>query len=141
MPKVNLKIDLLDKKQSHVFNAKYDTETRVAQVRTFRKTVASKYDIDPEHVHEEIAKGNRIKLKVYVDNATRKSIAMDGKVSNGDIDGKKKNTLDYLIEESFWKSLIAKHKLPLSTVILILFAGGGLFYLFKDIILPIFGVH
>jgi hypothetical protein len=67
--------------------------------------------------------------------------SIEVKTSNKTIDGKTKNMLDYLIEERFWKSLIAKTKLPLSTVILLLFSGGGIFYLIKDIILPIFGVQ
>jgi hypothetical protein len=169
MPTVNLKIELLDKKQSYPLKAKYDTETRIAQAqRGLRKIVATKFLIDPDHIRQEIANnGKIIQLKVYVDNATRKSIPMtqedqgdsdelpesieennqtvpasiEVKTSNKTIDGKTKNMLDYLIEERFWKSLIAKTKLPLSTVILLLFSGGGIFYLIKDIILPIFGVQ
>ncbi len=56
------------------------------------------------------------------------------------VDGKTKNVLDYLIEERFWKSLIAKAKLPLSTVIILLCAGGGIFYLIRDVLLPLFGI-
>lgn len=60
--------------------------------------------------------------------------------TNDPVDGETKNILDYLIEEKFWKSLIAKTKLPLSTVVILLCAGGGIFYIIRDIVLPIFGV-
>jgi hypothetical protein len=52
-----------------------------------------------------------------------------------------KNMLDYFTERSYWDSLIKKGKLSISTILILLTAGGGLFYLIRDIILPIFGVH
>jgi len=52
-----------------------------------------------------------------------------------------KNMLDYFTERSYWDSLIKKGKLPVSTILILLTAGGGLFYLIRDIILPIFGAH
>lgn len=42
------------------------------------------------------------------------------------VDGAMKNTLDFLIEEKFWKSLIAKQKLPLSTILIMLAGGMGI---------------
>lgn len=159
MPKVKLEIELLDKKQSFPgLHAEYDTETRIAIVRRgLGRHVANKFEIDPDHIHEKIVNGRIAGAKVYVDNALRKSVPMkkeDGEetenvevaqsadvASNGEIDGKKKNSLDYLIEEVFWKALIAKNKIPLSTILIMFMAGGGIFFLIRDIVLPIFGVH
>ncbi len=173
MPNVNLKINLIDKKKIFPLKAKYNPETRLAQVhRSLTQIFPTRFEVNPDHIMHEI-KGRHMGFVVFVDNATRKSIdakipkieavaTEDGKtkteivevtekvevgvshaptVSEGEIDGKTKNTLDYLIEEKFWKSLIAKAKLPLSTILILLFAGGGLFYLIRDIILPLFGVH
>lgn len=157
MPTTNLIIELLDKKQSFPnLRAKYDTETRIAIVqRGLKRTVANKFLIDPNHIHQEITHdflGNRIRLKAYVDNATRRSVqanqtsiieenAKSIEISTEDeIDGKTKNKLDYLIEEVFWKSLIAKNKIPLSTIIIMFIAGGGIFFAIKELILPLFGV-
>lgn len=163
MPTTNLIIELLDKKQTFPnLKAKYDTETRIAIVhRGLKRTVANKFLIDPNHIFQEIH-GHKIRLKVFVDNASRKSTSMKelvpGKegetpppptqevpvsinVSTDDnIDGKTKNKLDYLIEEVFWKSLIAKNKIPLSTLLIMFAAGGGIFFMIKEIILPLFGV-
>ncbi len=50
-----------------------------------------------------------------------------------------KNMLDYFTERSYWDSLIKKGKLSISTILILLTAGGGLFYLIRDIILPLFG--
>lgn len=214
MPKIKLEIELLDKKQSFPgLQAEYDTETRIAVVRRgLNRKVANKFEIDPDHIHEKIVHGRLQGAKVYVDNASRKSVLMEeattptlqeatakkqdrqkiiddlktqlqaasseqkfeeaieirNKIteleaapdpdppkpeqpeqvprsinisSSGDIDGKKKNSLDYLIEEVFWKALIAKNKISLSTILIMFMAGGGIFFMIKDIILPLFGVH
>lgn len=210
MPKINLIVEVLDKKQSYIAHGKYNTDTRIVEIqRGFRKTVSTKFLIDPEHIFRLIS-GNRISLKAYVDNASRKSVSMKtlpkqkvikqlkqerqqtieqletqmqtaateqkyeeaiklrnkidslknspepkpeqpeqlpGSINPSrtqttkEIDGKQKNTLDYLIEEVFWKSIIAKNKIPLSTILIMFMAGGGIFFLIRDLILPLFGVH
>lgn len=58
-----------------------------------------------------------------------------------DILQKLKNMLDYFTERTYWDSLIKKGKLALSTILIMLAAGGGLFYLIRDVLLPIFGVQ
>ena len=96
---------------------------------------------------------------VYVDNASRKSVTVqrvkeiieDGKKkteavtetvdcarsvtlhNGGDVDQKERNKLNYLTQQSFWKSLMEKRKLPVSTVLLILFAGMGIYHVVRMI--------
>ena len=149
--------------------AKYDPETRLAQVqRGLRQMFPTRFQVDPDHIYDQ-RRGRKSELVCFVDNASRKSIEVDKAktkeivedsktgtetettkemVQVGEskaihtedqIDGKMKNVLDYLIEEKFWKSLIAKAKLPLSTILILLFAGGGLFY-FIIILLRAFGL-
>ncbi len=142
MPSIKLKIEMKDKKNLFPLRGTYDPDTRILKVqRSLRQTFPTNYKVDPDHIYFRI-KGTRTEKIVYIDNATRASIPLEqaGAQQNQDIDGKTKNTLDYLIEEKFWKSLIAKSKLPLSTLIIVLCAGGGIFYIIRDIILPIFGV-
>jgi hypothetical protein len=169
MPTINLKINLVDKRKIFPMKAKYNPETRLAQVqRGLRQMFPTRFQVDPDHIYESI-KGKKSEAVCFVDNASRKSIEVDkvktreiiedGKHrtetetikeivqvgesktihSEDPVDGAMKNTLDYLVEEKFWKSLIAKAKLPLSTVLIVLFAGGGLFYLLI-ILLRAFGL-
>jgi len=169
MPSIKLKINLVDKRKIFPLKGKYDPETRLAQVkRGLRQTFPTRFQVDPDHIYTSI-KGRRTEDVCFVDNASRKSIEVervkvkttieDGiektekeKVketvtageskpihTDASVDGAMKNTLDYLIEEKFWKSLIAKAKMSLSTIIILLFAGGGVFYLLI-IILRAFGV-
>jgi hypothetical protein len=170
MPNINLKINLVDKRKIFLLKAKYDPETRLAQVqRALRQTFPTRFQIDPDHIYQQLY-GRGSEFVCFVDNASRHSIEIekvktreiieDGKkttetskvkenVEVGEskmihtddpVDGEMKNTLDFLIEEKFWKSLIAKAKLPLSTIIILLFAGGGLFY-FIIILLRAFGMN
>ena len=143
MPSIKLKINLVDKRKIFQLKAKYDPETRLATAkRSLRQNFPSKFIIDPEHIYQQ-QKRNKFEFVCFVDVATRQSIEPHSHTIHKDapIAGKTKNTLDYLIEEKFWKSLIQKAKLPLSTVLIMLFAGCGLFYLIREIILPIFGVR
>lgn len=168
MPTVKLKIFLVDKRRIFPLKAKYDTDTRLATVRLgLRRHFPTKFQVNPEHLYEQ-RRGNRAELVCFVDNASRKSIEVENVKTrevkeNGkkhvetqvvketvevaeshavetaeQLDGKMKNVLDYLIEEKFWRSLIAKTKLPLSTILITLCAGGGIFYLIRDILIPIF---
>jgi len=169
MPIVKLKINLVDKRAIYPLKAKYDTDTRLATVRRgLRQQFPTKFQIRPEHMYEQ-RKGGKTELICFVDNASRKSIHAenfkreiieDSKkhvetepvketvevaeshalVIGEEIDGKAKNVLDYLIEEKFWKALISKSKMPLSTILITMCAGGGVFYLIRDILLPLFGV-
>jgi hypothetical protein len=164
--KIKLKVKLVDKHKIFPMKAKYDPQTRIAEVtKGLKKTVSERFEIDPDHIYEEFKGiGNRKEYVVYADNANRKSIAVtrakeiieDGqkrvedvtedvdcaetvKLHNEDpIDNKKRNTLNYLTQASFWKSLLEKRKLPLTTVLLILLAGVGLYH-FILMILHVFG--
>jgi len=152
MPHINLKINLIDKREIFQMKAKYNPETRLAQVqRTLRQAFPTRFQVDPNHIY----KCGR-KAWCFIDNASRKSIKVervktreikeDGKTrtetvpvkeavpvgeshivhTDEPVDGAMKNTLDFLIEEKFWKSLIAKQKLPLSTILILLAGGMGL---------------
>jgi len=57
-----------------------------------------------------------------------------------EIDQKKRNMLDFLIERAFWLSLLAKRKLALSTILILIFAGVGLYH-FGLVILRALGVN
>ena len=138
MPKVKMRIFLVDQQRIFPLRGEYDTDTRLATVkRGFRQYFPAKYQVAPEHLYQQ-HKGMKTTLVCFVDNASRRSIAVAKTKTREVIDGKTKNTLDYLIEEKFWKSLISRTKLPLSTVLITLCAGGGIFYLIRDILIPIF---
>ena len=105
---------------------------------------------------------------VFIDNATRKSVTVKEaiKIKTGifsteikegepksievatsttlhtdeEIDQKKRNMLDFLIERAFWLSLLAKRKLALSTILILIFAGVGLYH-FGLVILRALGVN
>ena len=59
--------------------------------------------------------------------------------SDGEIDQKKRNILDFLIERSFWLSLLEKRKLPLTTVLFLILAGIGIYHIIV-LVLRSFGV-
>jgi len=170
MPTVKLKVFLVDKHRIFPLKANYDTDTRLATARRgLRQQFPTKFQIRPEHIYEH-KRGGKTELVCFVDNASRKSVEVenlkkreiieDGKkhmetvpvketvevaeshelATNEELDCKTKNVLDYLIEEKFWKSLISKSKMPLSTILITMCAGGGVFYLIRDILLPLFGV-
>jgi hypothetical protein len=174
MPQIKLKINLIDKREIFPLKAKYDPETRLAQVkRALRQQFPTRFQIDPNHIYK-----CKRQAWCFVDNASRKSIEMERAkirevtketVENGKkivetttetvpvketienvgvshqvhtdnpVDGKQKNTLDFLIEEKFWKSLIAKQKLPLSTILILLAGGMGLLTLVVLILKMVFG--
>jgi len=105
---------------------------------------------------------------VFIDNATRKSVTVKEaiKIKTGifstetkeaepksievststtlhtdeEIDQKKRNMLDFLIERAFWLSILAKRKLALSTILILIFAGVGLYH-FGLVILRALGVN
>ncbi len=171
MPTIKLRIYLVDKRKIFPLKAKYNPETRLAQVRrSLRQTFPTRFQIDPDHIYEQRCR-SKSTLVCFVDNASRKSIEIENvkareviengkkhteteiikeKVEVGEshqihtdapVDGKMKNTLDFLVEEKFWKSLIAKTKLPLSTVLILLSAGMGLLALVTILLKLVFGLQ
>lgn len=152
-----------------VFKTKivYNPETRLGTAkRGFRSKTAIRFFIDPDHIYH-MRKKLRDKLVVFIDNASRRSVkttlpvtvynpdgskktemkeidceaAASAKMhSDQPIDAKTGTSLDILTERSFWKSLIEKRKLPLSTVLIMLLAGAGLYHLLL-VALRVFGFH
>lgn len=134
---IKIKLNLIDKHKIFTIKAKYFPDQRIAIAkRGLRQKFSAKYVVDPDHIYH-VKKGRRFEYVAYVDVATCQSKSIH---ANLPLDGEVKNKLDYLIEEKFWKSLIQQSKLPLSTILITLFAGCGLFYVIKEIILPIFGI-
>lgn len=165
MTEINLKVKLVDKHKIFPMKAKYDPNTRIAEVKLgFRRKVHERFKIDPDHIYEEPKGFRKKELVCYVDTSTRESIMIervkeiieDGKKrkeivkeavevggsiklhGDGEVDQKKRNMLDFLIERSFWSSIIGKHKMPLSTVLIMLFAGAGLYHVVL-VVLKVFG--
>ncbi|MEM2806738.1 MAG: hypothetical protein QXK86_07835 [Candidatus Bathyarchaeia archaeon] len=161
--KVNVKI--IDKHK--IFNAKgvYDPETRLLEVKkhTMSREVL-RFLVDPDHIYEQV--GSRRSYVVFVDTANRRSIPVQRTKTIVE-DGVKRtetvtetvevgqsiqvhsddepdliiaNMLDYHTERSFWKALIEKHRIPLSTLLIMLFAGMGV-YLMIVTFLRAVGVH
>jgi len=156
-------VKLVDKHRIFSLKAKYDPTTRLAEVKTrIRRRVKTRFVIDPDHIYQEIRgfKGRKRTNVVYVDNAKRESVQIErvreiieddvkrtektkeqveapksvSIHSNEPIDQKKRNKLDYLLEAKFWKSLIEKRRLPLSTLLICLFAGAGMYHVFLLIV-------
>lgn len=159
--KMKLKVNLVDKHHIFPLKAKYNPNTRLAEVKKgLRKKVVERFKIDPDHVyqkHRRFAKPQRV---AYVDNASRESIKVEtvkkiieeGKEkeekgekeievkksvklhNDNEIDQKKRNILDLLVERNFWLSIMTKNKLALTTILIMLFAGMGLGHILEYLI-------
>lgn len=120
MKVIKLQVNLVDKDKIFRLKGKYDPETRivVAKRRVFDRTPL-KFEVDPEHIYLE-----RRRMVCYVDNASRKSV----KIGTDDpIDGKKAATLNFLIDQAFWKGLMEKRKISATTALALLLAGVGIY--------------
>jgi hypothetical protein len=131
--------------------ASYDPDYGVAAVKSrrwLRKGIQTRYMIDLEHLFYPVGK-KRIP-HVLVDAHLRKSIKPE-RIGNGknpeskidiskDPDPRLKARLDYMNEQTFWGSLIAKVKIPLHMVLMFMFAGAGI-YSFIRMLLSAFGYH
>lgn len=122
MKPVKVQVNLIDKDKIFRLRGKYDPETRIvaAKRKLFDKTPL-KFEIDPKHIYLE-----RRRMVCYVDNASRKSVKIG---SDDPIDHKTAVTLNSLIEQAFWKGLMEKRKIALSTTIALLLAGVGIYTL------------
>jgi 2-methylcitrate dehydratase PrpD len=154
--KLGLTLLLLDKHRIFRLKAKYDSETRLAETkRRLTERMVQRFEVDPDHIYLE-KKGLRLLNVVFIDNAQLKSMKIKTPVKIEDatgtkietkeievpvgqsvkmhtddpIDQKKSTLLGVLTEKSFWKALIEKRKLPLSTMLILLGAGMGLYHLF-----------
>lgn len=167
MPKkLPLNLILLDKHRVFRMKANYDSETRLAEAtKGFRRTIVQRFEVDPDHIYLEKKRAKVLNL-VFVDNAQLKSVPIKSTVkiqdatgtktetkevqvqvssstqmhTDGPIDQKKSTELNVLTEKSFWKALIEKRKLPLSTTLILLAAGMGLYQLLV-LLLRAFGVQ
>ncbi len=148
MKELKLEAFLFDKHTVIPLKVKYDPETRIAtSKRGFREKTSLKFLVDPDHIYR-VRKGGKDKLVVFVDNAKRTSITISNVNPNGskiteqvncvesvkmhsneDLDLHTATSLDVLTERSFWKALMEKHKIPLSTIIIMLLAGAGLYHI------------
>jgi len=126
--------------------------------RGFRGKNRHRFEIDPDHIYEEFGKGLKPEYVAYVNNANRKSVEISQvktifEKQNGKLHKKKQEVketvevnpslkihtddpvdpertikLDMLIDIAFWKSLMEKRKIALSTILITLFAGVGLYH-------------
>lgn len=155
MKKLKVNVKIIDKHK--IFDAKgsYNPESRLLEVKTRRLSRdVLRFVVDPDHLYPQI--GSRIKYVVFVDIARRisipipreKTVIEDGRKrkeqyteiaevgesipihSNDDkeeLDLKTANKLDFHTERSFWKALMESHKIPISTLLITLFAGMGIY--------------
>ena len=120
MKPVKINVNLVDKDKIFKLKGRYDPETRIvtAKRRVFDKTPL-KFEVDPSHIYLE-----RKRMVCYVDNASRRSIKIG---SDDPIDSKKSTTLNFLIDQAFWKAVLEKRKISAVTALALLLAGVGLY--------------
>jgi len=164
--KIKLNAQLIDKHKIFPMKGKYDPETRLLEVKRGRLSRdIFRFLVDPDHIYEQVKMGGLSrKYVVFVDNANRQSVELkrvkqiieDGvkreetvkekvevgssvKVHSDDpIDMKKANALDVHAERGFWKALMQQSKIPVTTVLIMLLAGAGLYHVLL-VVLRVFG--
>jgi len=124
----------MDKKRLFELKLKYATDTGLAEVKAFRGGT-EKYAVSSNHIYLQ-KKGPLIKNIVFLDNARRMSVSL---TDEAPINQKKSTELDVLTEKSFWKGLIESKKLAISTMLIMLCAGAGLYH-FIVLIMRAFGL-
>jgi hypothetical protein len=158
MKGIKLHVVLLDKRNWFDIKANYDPNTRLAEKRNWRNRIMDRFIIDPDHIYEHYLKKRREKAVFVDNATrksvtVKEAVKIIGEVSSSGaketteirdvtveakenvklhtddpIDQKQRNTLDFLIERAFWASLLEKRKLPLSTMLILLFAGVGVYH-------------
>lgn len=138
--------------------------------RGFRSASTLRFFIDPDHIYTmrkglreknlvfiDNASRRSVKTKmpvtVYNPDGSKKleeqEIAVDCAESvkmhsDNPIDEKTSASLDVLTERNFWRglleSIMGKRKLPVSTLLIILFAGAGLYHVLL-VVLRVFGFN
>jgi len=132
---LKLKGYLMDKKRLFELKLKYSTDTGLAEVKSFRRGDREKYAVSSDHIFLQ-KKGPIVHNVVFLDNARRMSVGITG---DEPIDQKKSIGLSILTEKSFWQGLIASKKLAISTMLIMLCAGAGLYH-FIVLIMRAFGL-
>lgn len=166
--KTKLTIYLFDKNRIFKVKAKYDPTTRLAESkRSLRSKFVNRFLVDPNHIYLIKKRGGSFENIAFVDNSSRKTVPIKVPVTVFNPDGSKKveekeeeincatsvqmhsdkpidqetvTKLDILSEQSFWKSLMERQKLAISTVLILLCAGIGLYHLLL-VILRMFGFN
>lgn len=129
---------VLDKRNAFpYFKCRYLHDKQLVEIlgrKAFMKGVIDRFHVDPNHILNERGKlGFRKKMPlIIVDNATRTSVQLTGDDS---LDAKERNKLNYLIEEAFWLALLQKVKTPLSKILILIFAGIGVWQLVRAILI------
>ena len=119
---------------------KYDTESRTAETKKWFEKTSERFEVDPDHIYYKV-KGPRIENLAFVDDAKFQSVPMAMSIKmhpDSPIDVKKNIALSIGMNRSFWKSIIEKYKIPLSTTLVYLGCGIGLFQIIV-LILRVFG--
>lgn len=113
---------VIDRNRIYKAKGEYYPEARMLEVKLRRwSRDKTKFAVDPEHIF--LYRGRQV---VFVNLATRQSVDLD---KNADRNMQLANQLDYHTERSFWKALIERHKIPISTLLITLFAGMGIYLL------------
>jgi len=157
MKKLKVKALIIDGNKIFPCKIYYDPKTRLAELKRFFR-VKARFDIDPNHIKEMqtfkrqyvvfidnsqrssveipkikkivITEGNRKEIKTEEQKEAVEVIkSIDPVEDKSEINIVKATKLDYLIDLSFWRSVWAKRKLPLSTLIITLLAGMGIYHL------------
>jgi hypothetical protein len=81
----------------------------------------------------KIIEGKSMLGLIHTERTEVKDVTVDAPASvklhsDGEIDQKKRNMLDFLIERAFWLSLLEKKKLAITTVLILLLAGIGIYH-------------
>lgn len=118
---MKLQVWIVDNNRLFKANGKYQPENRIVEVRRGFSRDKIKFAVNPDDIYRL---GLRGKPLVIVDLTTRTSIAL---LKGANVDSKLANQLDYHTEKSFWKALMQQHKIPISTLLITLFAGMGVY--------------
>lgn len=126
-----LKGFLLDKRRVFETKLKYSASTGLAETVGFHQRETEKFAVSTDHIYIQ-KKGFVIKNIVFLDNAMRKSIYVTGDAA---IDQGTRIEMGALNEEKFWKGLWESKKMAVSTVLITLAAGAGLYHFIRLILL------
>ena len=142
---MKLKVFVKDGHRIEEYKAKYDPDDQIVEIK--KKTglltrEPERFKINPDHIYERLKKGGKkIEYWVFVSRRSRESV----KIGNGkkievsgesepignlndppEVDQKKRNKLDFLVDKAFWKAMIEKARISTFTALIMMFAGYGI---------------